>query len=641
MQDIILDFETYYDDDYSLKKMENAEYVMDPRFEVIGVSIKRPGQPTTWHTGTHEEIAGVLARIDWATTRLVSHNARFDGAILEWRFGLKPAAYLCTMVGSRPFFTPYCKSQGLANVAEYLGLGTKGDYVHKVSGMHRLDFDKYQIEDYGTYCATDSDLSDGIRQRLMAIMPAEEFDVIDLTLKKYLRPRIELDVTRLEHRLKSIDAERDRRIQGLADIGLTIKDITSRTKFAEHLRVAMGSSGSVPMKINKDGKLTYAFAKDDVEFKALLAHPDPKVRYLVESKTALSSTLERSRVEKLIHLARVMGGVLPVPLVYYGAHTGRLSGDGGINLQNLPRVTYSKAKELLKGHLRYALCAPEGYEVVAADLSNIEARIVAAISGQHDLVEAFKNGFDVYSDFASKIYGYAVNKKDHPLERFVGKTCILGLGYGMGWKKFQLKMAQEGIVMSEAEAKRVVRLYRDTYDKIPKFWAALEYAMIQYSTKPSGMGTGPAGLTFLHERIVLPNGMPIIYPGLRAGPAGIKFDHRYAASEAQSAVKEATADAKRQVNQQEKSNIWGGAFTENVAQALARIILTNAELTLAKIGITTVLQVHDELVFLIPKILVDKVIPVIEKVLTKPVAWLPNLPIACEIGHGPTYGDAK
>jgi hypothetical protein len=191
--------------------------------------------------------------------------------------------------------------------------------------------------------------------------------------------------------------------------------------------------------------------------------------------------------------------------------------------------------------------------------------------------------------------------------------------------------------MTEQEAKRIVNLYRSKYSKIPELWQHMEYCAIQHMTKPNGLRSTRGGLTFAHERIILPNGMPVIYPGLRAGPRGIKFDHRYAASEAQQAVKEQTGES----DWESMAGIWGGAFTENVAQALARIILTNAEMTLARAGIRSCLQVHDELVFLIPTQLVDKVIPVIEKVLTRPVDWLPDLPIAVEINHGPTYGDAK
>lgn len=653
--DLGVDFETYYDDDYNLKKMENAEYVMDSRFEIMGVSLKWPGQPAQWITGTIDEIYDELAKIDWSKVRVVAHNARFEGSILEWRLGFKPAAYLCTMVGSRPHFVPYAGGQGLDDISRYLGLPPKGDYVHNVSGLHRVDLTPEQLASYGLYCCRDSDNGAAIGVELSRILPLDEQYLIDLTLKKYLRPTLNLNKNALLRRLEDLQRRKSAalgQIRSKYGIGNTDEEtlgtIRSRTKFAALLGEALGDPKLIPVKANKQGKQTYAFAKDDLGFKQLLGHPIEKVRELVAAKIAFSSSIEESRTKALIELADVMDGRLPVPLVYYGAHTGRLSGDHGINLQNLPRVEFNKDKSLKKGHLRLAVEAPDGYSIVAADLSNIEARLVATLAGQWDLVEAFRQGRDIYSEFASKVYGYPVNKKDHPTERFVGKTCILGLGYGMGWKKFHLKMMQEGVNMSEAEAQRIVRLYRETYPKIPELWRTLEQLAAQYITKPGSMYPSQiADLIFAHERIILPNGMPIIYPSLTRTGDGLKFRSRYGAQVlTPEALAESFPDAPSGLQGATVvvgtgQNIWGGAFTENVAQALARIILTRAELTLARAGLPASLQVHDELVFRVPKAIVEKVKKAIAVVMTRTVDFLPDLPIAVEIHDGPTYGDAK
>lgn len=648
--DVGVDFETFYDADYSLKKMENAEYVMHDRFEIIGVSLKYPGRPTEWITGTLDEIHTRLSQYDWSKIRVVSHNARFEGSILEWRLGLKPAEYLCTMVGSRPHLVPYAGGQGLDDISTYLGLPPKGDYARKVSGIHRSDFSPQELADYGLYCCRDTDNAVSIGMELCRILPPDEQTLIDLTIKKYVRPTLNLNKNALMRRLEDLQAKRIAREAELIDkYKITVKDIRSRPKFAALLASALGCTvDQLPTKTNKNGHPTYAFAKDDVAFKQLLAHQFEKVRDLVAAKIAFSSSIEESRTKALIELCDVMDGRLPVPLVYYGAHTGRLSGDHGINLQNLPRVERDKkTKELKKGHLRYAVEAPEGYEIVAADLSNIEARIVATLAGQWDLVQGFREGRDIYSEFASKIYGYPVNKKDHEKERFVGKTCILGLGYGMGYKKFHLKMMQEGILMDEREAMRIVRLYRDTYPNIPKLWRYLEQCASQYVTVPGSMFPAPiANLIFAHERIILPNGMPIIYPGLNRTGDGLKFRSRYGAQNLQPESDDSTDAATylragHPVVAAAGQNVWGGAFTENIAQALARIILTRSEITLARRGLPAALQVHDELVYRVPKAAVEKVIQAIAKVMTQQVDFMPDLPVAVEIHHGPTYGDAK
>jgi hypothetical protein len=643
-----LDFETYYDGEYSLKKMENAEYVMDPRFEITGFSLKLPGQPTFWFSGTLDEVHYELSKIDWSKVRVVSHNARFEGSILEWRLGLKPAAYLCTMVGSRPHFVPYAGGQGLDDISRYLGLPPKGDYVHQVSGKHRSDFTAQELYNFGAYCCRDTDNASSIGVELCRVLPVDEQLLLDLTIKKYLRPTLNLNKNALLRRLEDLQT---RKAQQLADLdkayGLSLETIRSRTKFASILAEALGDVQLIPLKINKKGQQTFAFAKDDPGFKQLLAHPSQKVRDLVAAKIAFSSTIDESRTKELIKLCDIMDGKLPVPLVYYGAHTGRLSGDHGINLQNLPRVEFNKDGTLKKGHLRFAVEAPPGYSVVAADLSNIEARIVATLAGQWDLVAAFREGRDIYSEFATKVYGYPVNKKDHPVERFVGKTCILGLGYGMGWRKFHLKMMQEGITMSEAEAQRIVRLYRETYPKIPKLWSYFEQCAQQYVTKKDSMFPSPiADLIFAHERIILPNGMPIIYPSLTRTGDGLKFRSRYA-TQTLTPEAELPFDVRAAMRPGDTilvgagQNIWGGAFTENISQALARIILTRAELSLARAGLPAALQVHDELVYRVPTKIVAQVKAVIAKVMTREVDFMPDLPIAVEIHDGPTYGDAK
>lgn len=638
LNDLAIDFETYYDSEYSLEKMPTAEYVMDPRFEIIGVSYSLNGMPTQWVSGTLDEIHTVLAALPWDQIRVVAHNARFEAAILEWRLGFKPAAYLCTMVGSRPHLVPFAGGASLDALLRFTGLGVKGTYVQEAKGKHRDDFSEHELNAYRDYCINDTEGGAALGRHLCTILPPAELSVIDATIRKYIRPTLLLNKNALVVRLGEIEFEKANRLEELQrrySIGLA--DIRSRKKFSALLSGALGGDTALPRKVSKTtGQQTYAFAKDDLGFKELLAHGSERVRDLVAAKLFFSSTLEESRIKRLISMHDTLGGRLAVPLVYYGAHTGRLSGDESINVQNLPRVEYTdKTKTVVrKGHLRFAVTAQPGYSIIAADLSNIEARIVATLAGQSDLIEGFRLGRDIYSAFATMVYGYKIDKDAFPKERFVGKTCILGLGYGMGWKKFHLKMAQEGVLMTESEAKRIVYLYRNTYNKIPTLWRDFDYAAKTFLTDAGSMYPWKAGLIFAHQRIILPNGMPIVYPGIVQTSRGIGFRGRFA--------KAADIGPNLQgVDLTDLTNVWGGAFTENVAQALARIILTTAELKLAEMGIPAALQVHDELVFHIPTVLVERVMKVIAEVMTEVVPFMPDLPVAVEIHHGPTYGDAK
>lgn len=625
MLDVVLDFELYYDKDYSLERMPTTEYVLDPRFEIIGAGLRTPDGKDHWITGDSNHVRAELLRLvpDWSAVRVVSHNARLEAAILEWRLNIRPGAYFCTMVGARPHVLPYARSVSLDAVAKYLGVGRKGDYVSKAKGKHRGDFLDTELFDYGQYCIGDVDLAAQNFDKLDDWLPIEEQETMDLTIKKFVRPKLMLSVEALNKRLGEIAVAKERLTALLEKepYNCTLKDVRSRPKFAALLK-RLGVEP--PMKLNKKGEATYAFAKDDLAFKELLTHDNEHVQHLVRAKMALSSTMEEGRIKRLTRIAELTDGILPVPLVYYGAHPGRLAGDDEINLQNLPRVEY-KDGVLKKGHLRFCLVAPPGYSIVAADFSNIEARIVATLAGQLDLVEGFRSGRDIYAEFATEIYGYLVTKGTHPIERFVGKTCILGLGYGMGHAKFHLKVLQEGIKMDAREAARIVQLYRTRYHKIPQLWRALEGMAHTYMVKKDSMHpSGP--FIFAHERIILPNDMPIIYPRLRWSGDGFKFDSRFV-----TATDGIPADRK----------IWGGMFLENVSQALARIIASRAELKLARMNLPTALQAHDELVWVVPTAVVDKVKSAVAMVMTQTVDFLPSLPVAVEVKHGPTYGDAK
>jgi DNA polymerase len=275
-----------------------------------------------------------------------------------------------------------------------------------------------------------------------------------------------------------------------------------------------------------------------------------------------------------------------------------------LNLQNLPR----------KSALRRAIKALKGYVIVAGDLSQIEARILATLAGQDDLVAAFARGDDVYCLFASKLFGRKITKADET-ERFIGKTAILGLGYGLGYKKFWLTLRAAGIDVTQMEAKRYVDTYRRTYPRIPLFWSQMDGVIARMRAGWRG-DIGP--LKIMRESIVLPNGMRLLYPEIEETDTGWSYRYRSA-----------------------RVNLYGGKLTENVVQALARIVVSTAELYLAERGYPAQLQVHDELVYAIKESKAEAFAGVLHKVLTRKVPWLPNLPVDAEVGIGANYAEAK
>lgn len=413
MDIITVDTETYYDKDFSLSKITTEEYIRDPRFQIIGVGIKVNDGKTRWFSGTHGAIKEFLAQFDWANSAVLAHNMMFDGAIMSWRLGIRPKVLFDTLCMARAIHGVE-KSASLKALAESYGVGVKGTEVLDAKGKRRADFSVDELDAYGRYCVNDVDLTYDIFNMMMARgFPKSELRLIDLTLRMFTEPTLELDKNRLiAHLIKTQTVKEDL----LTAAGVQDKaDLMSNPKFATML----GTFGvSCPMKISPTtGKLTYALSKSDQGLKDLLEHDDPRVQALVSARLGVKSTLEETRTQRFINIAG--RGKLPVPVRYYAAHTGRWGGDDKINLQNLPSRG-PNAKSLKK-----CIIAPEGHSIVESDSSQIEARMLAWLAGQDDIVQAFREKKDVYKKMAAAIYGVLEEDvtKD---QRFVGKTTVLG-----------------------------------------------------------------------------------------------------------------------------------------------------------------------------------------------------------------------
>lgn len=426
---VTIDFETYYDKDYSLSKMTTEAYIRSPDFEVIGVGVKVNDYPTDWYSGDNP--GKFLNSLDYKNKAILCHHTAFDGAILSWHFGIKPKLWLDTLSMARPLHN-IMVGGSLAKLTSYYGLGKKGDEVVNALGKRKVDFTTEELARYASYCINDVDLTHALFNKLKRGFPVEELMAIDLTLRMYTEPRIMLDKGLLETHLEAV---RTRKRGLLSDIGhglggeQAVKDmLMSNPKFATYLK----SLGVEPPTKNsaRTGKETFAFGKTDKAFTDLLEHPDDRVQGLVAARLGTKSTLEETRTEALIGVHE--RGPLPIMLHYYGAHTGRFSGGDKLNLQNLPSRDG-------KNTIRRALLAPEGHVLIACDSSQIEARTVAWVAGQADLVQAFREKRDVYSEFATEVYGRTISKGDK-VERFVGKTCIaegtLVLSH-QGWKPIE------------------------------------------------------------------------------------------------------------------------------------------------------------------------------------------------------------
>jgi DNA polymerase len=607
MNIITLDFETYYSQTYSLSKLTTEEYVRGAEFEVIGVAVKVNDGETQWFSGTDADIKKFLKGFSFEDNLALAHNAMFDAAILSWHFGINPRGWLDTLSMARAIHSTEVGGS-LDKLTQYYGLGQKGTEVLKALGKRRLDFPADELAAYGGYCVNDVELTYKLFQCMSPEFPASELRLIDLTIRMYSEPTLEFDPELLQAHLKS---QQETKAHLLVAVGMDNRDeLMSNEKFASLLSQLHVVP---PRKISATtGKETWAFSKTDEGFKALADHENPVVQMLVTARLGLKSTQEETRTQRFIDIHT--RGKLPIPLRYYAAHTGRWGGDDKINLQNLKRGSL----------LKKAILAPEGYMMVDSDSSQIEARTVAWLAGQDDLVEAFENGKDVYKIMAAAIYGKEESEitKD---ERFVGKTTILGAGYGMGAVKFQSQLKTFGVSVEADEAARIIQVYRETYPEIPKLWKQAARALDAISDdKTCDLGRAGAVDVDGKKGIRMPNGLYIKYPNLRkqTNEDG-KDEYVYDTKRGRAVI---------------PNRIYGGKVIENLCQGLARTIIGEQMLMIAK-KYRVVMTVHDAIAIIAPEAEISTAQEYVEMCMRIRPSWATELPLNCESGTGKSYGD--
>ena len=601
---ITIDFETYYDKDYSLSKMTTEAYIRDPQFEVIGVAVKVNNNKTEWASGTDTQIRQFLQTFNLHEACLCAHNTMFDGAIISWHYNINPRFFTDTLCLSRSVDGVEVGGS-LRALAERYDIGVKGTEVLNALGKRRDSFTPEELSRYGDYCINDVNLTYDLFRVLGKNFPKKELKLIDLTLRMFIDPVLGLDTELLKKHLTEI---REYKASLLDAAGVDKDDLMSNPKFAKLLE---SLDVEPPTKISPTtGKKTFAFSKSDKGFVSLGEHFDPEVQKLFEARLANKSTLEETRTQRFIDIAS--RGKLPVPVRYYAAHTGRWGGDDKINLQNLP------SRGASGNTLKRSILAPEGHSLIDADSSQIEARVLAWLAEQDDLTTSFTNGEDVYKKMAARIYEVeesSVSKE----QRFVGKTTILGAGYGMGAVRFKEQLKNFNTDIDLDEARRIIKVYRDTNDQIDKLWRAAQDILMKIHNGDRG-ALGINGLVCIVDReyLSLPSGLRLHYDDLTSTTTnmGVEYDYK---------------------TRRGRTRIYGGKVIENVCQALARCVIGEQMLEVAK-RYKVVLTVHDSIACCVPDDEVDEARNYIESCMRMVPKWASGLPLDCESGVGKSYG---
>lgn len=648
MRVLVLDFETRWAKrGYTLSKMTTEQYIRDPRFKAFGASWKWLGEgDAAWVT--HTRLPEFFDSIDWTTTGVLAHNAQFDIAILSWVYGHQPKFIFDSLSMARALRGVEA-GNSLMKLAEEFKLPPKGQAVHSTDGLTELT---PEIEaELAEYCNHDVYLCEEVFKRLVEGYPKSELKLIDLTLRMFTNPVLQLDMPMLEN---AIEEEKAARSSLLSKLAIEETTLASNQQFADVLR-RLGVEP--PTKVSKTtGKPTLALAKNDALFQALLNSEREDVATICEARLSVKSTLERTRAQRFLDIAG--RGALPVPLNYYGAHTGRWSASkgSGLNLQNLKRGSF----------LRKSIMAPDGYSLVVCDLSQIEPRVLAWLSDYNEMLDIFRSGADPYAAFGAQMFNIpGLSKESHPELRQSAKSALLGCGYGLGWANFAAQLltgflgapptrydksfakqlgvgaydlekflswdentkrmldiphtcTDEELLVHCLAAKTIIDKYRSAAWPVVSFWEMCS-SLIERSLA-SGSAIPFKCLTFQKESIVLPSGLALRYPELKAklDPKG-RPQWFYGSNE---------------------TKLYGGKLTENIVQAVARCVMTDGMLRVQK-RYSCVLTVHDEVVVLVPE---EETEEAKEWVLAQMVVvptYMKGLPLEAEVDAGKRYGDAK
>ena len=598
---MIVDFETYFDRKigYDIKATSITEYIRDSRFWPLGLAYRfLDDGKTHWLAGNHA-IEAWAGSLDWNNIVVVAHNAKFDGGILAWRYGVKPARWVDTVAIAKATLGENVSGYSLKRLAEYLGLPAKGE----MSCEGVLSPTPQQLEELGVYCKNDVELCRGIYEKLIPTFPQGQLPILDWTIRCFIEPKLVLDSNLLAEGVKN---EKIRREEIIKKSGVSRDVLSSNKQFAEYLRNA---GVEPPTKLSsRTGKSIPAFARTDEGLAKLAAsHPN-----LYAARIASKSNLLETRGESLLAVAKT--GPFPFDVGFSGAvQTHRYSGGSGAggNPQNFTRNSF----------LRGAVCAPAGYNLIVGDYAAIELRLLAWLAKEPRLIGKILADEDVYADFASLKYGRKITKADK-IERQFGKCSILGLGYNMGAKKFKATVKnQTGMDISEDEAWKTVDLYRTTYFNVPKLWEQAHALLPLISSGQIGCIWFAPFIKVRKNALVLPSGLEIKYPNLRQ----VGEDWVY--------------DVYHKVYEAETTNLYGGKMIENICQALAGELCKEAILRAEEAGLQCVGQVHDEILSVSKE--GDIAAAILETAMEQAPKWMPTLRLKAEVGYGKNWNESK
>lgn len=579
---VAVDFETFYTAAYSVAELGLWAYCHDPRFQAYLVAVT-DGERTCVCPPSKFPWA-IIAGRTW-----VSHHRDFDRAVFERlrelgtiSAGIGPAAWMCSAALCAYLQHP----RDLAGAVKAV-FGQTLDKGPRERAKGRIPGEDYLLAaEISRYAGRDALACLALWNHLERHWPPHERRLFDLTSDM---GRHGLAVDWEYVRAKRLELED---LAGSIADALPWKPPTSVKQFeaaCERIGVPAPPSTS---------------SADPGFARWLKKHIDSDAATWVRHMQRVRSANRTAKVLESMEARRMPSGRMAYELKYFGASTGRWSGGGGLNLQNLNRKTAEGVD------LRRAIIAPPGHVLAVADYSQIESRVLLFLAGDTEALALFRENpdADAYEIHARRTMGYA---EPEPLKawcdrtgsnlRQLAKARVLGLGFGCAWRKFiDVARVMAGLELSEAEAQTVVEDFRRSNPLIVDLWRRLQDACAAcagrtYALPLPATQHDPALKRFLFYRDVV-----VRKDDLTATVAG------------------------------ERVKVYGGLLAENWTQATARDVLAAAWRRCAAAGFAPVLSVHDELVFEVPEATAEADLARILALMETPVPWAPHLPLKVE-----------
>ena len=625
MKPIVLDFETYHDSEYSLRKMTTPEYVMDDRFQVLNLAYY-DFQERDSGTVSADDVAALWRDRVIGRRMAVAHNAQFDFAIAAWRYNLNARHLACTQQMAYAVLMNRLDNFEMDSLAKHFGHeGKNSDILKRIAGKRRDDISSDEWSELNSYAENDAVQEAKVFAGLAARFPKSQYRQMDWCLRQFVDPVLKTDRAALQQALDDLIATEEK---AFAKYGVSVKEMRSgRGDFFAGILRSLGVEP--PTEISpRTGKEKWAFSKQSKEFMDIAeGHPSRVVRDMCELKLLSSSSIHQSRLKRMLAVDKACGGKLPIAVKYSGARTThRMSGFDSVNHLNMPK----------KGAIRGAISAlGRGEKVCVSDLSGAELRICRTMTGDDRTIRMINTGGDPYCDFAETVFGITTVKdrsKDDDNRRFVGKVCHLSLQYQTGAEKLKHTVWSWGrVIMADDVAKEAVKIFRyKKHQPVKKYWDYIENELfLILSNRGEGVVRGAEFIKISDGKLILPSGLWLDFPNLKQVPDE-KFGAAWVMDKAHGRYSTIKQDS-----------TYGGRQLENLCQSLTNEVLTDKMYKLEDAGIRCAHTVYDEVVAIVPPGRESFVEQTMNDIMSAPVDWWPELQLASETCVANNYGDAK